>query len=94
MLTALWAQGVTVKLHDPQALTEIEKVYGQRDDLIYCTDQYAAVEGAHALCLLDSLEAILESKLFCVAKKDAASTNFGWPKYLRSRLCQSTGICL
>jgi UDPglucose 6-dehydrogenase len=52
MLTALWAQGVTVKLHDPQALTEIEKVYGQRDDLIYCTDQYAAVEGAHALCLL------------------------------------------
>lgn len=52
MLKALWAQGVTVKLHDPQALTEIEKVYGHRSDLIYCTDQYEAATDAHALCLL------------------------------------------
>ena len=52
MLKALWAQGVTVKLHDPQALAEIEKVYGHREDLIYCTEQYEAVNGAHALCLL------------------------------------------
>lgn len=52
MLKALWAQGVTVKLHDPQALSEIEKQYGHRDDLIYCTDQYDAVENADALCLL------------------------------------------
>ncbi|WP_180000045.1 nucleotide sugar dehydrogenase [Acinetobacter sp. YH12239] len=52
MLKALWAQGVIVKLHDPQALSEIEKVYGQRDDLIYCQDQYEAVDDAHALCIL------------------------------------------
>jgi UDPglucose 6-dehydrogenase len=52
MLKALWAQGVIVKLHDPQALSEIEKVYGHRDDLIYCADQYDAVKDAHALCLL------------------------------------------
>jgi UDPglucose 6-dehydrogenase len=52
MLKALWAQGVTVKLHDPQALAEIEKHYGHRNDLIYCTDQYEAVQDADALCLL------------------------------------------
>ena len=52
MLKALWAQGVTVKLHDPQALAEIEKEYGHRKDLIYCTDQYEATKNAHALCLL------------------------------------------
>lgn len=52
MLKALWAQGVIVKLHDPQALFEIEKIYGQRDDLIYCMDQYQAIEHADALCLL------------------------------------------
>lgn len=52
MLKALWAQGVTVKLHDPQALAEIEKEYGHREDLIYCTDQYEATQDAHALCLL------------------------------------------
>ena len=52
MLEALWAQGVTVQLHDPQALVEIEKVYGHRADLIYCTDQYQAAQNADALCLL------------------------------------------
>ncbi|OTG66878.1 UDP-glucose 6-dehydrogenase [Acinetobacter sp. ANC 4470] len=52
MLEALWAQGVKVQLHDPQALSEIEKVYGRRSDLIYCTDQYEATQDADALCLL------------------------------------------
>lgn len=52
MLEALWAQGVMVQLHDPQALAEIEALYGQRDDLILCNDQYKAVQNAHALCLL------------------------------------------
>jgi len=52
MLKALWAQGIKVQLHDPQALAEIEKTYGHRQDLIYCADQYDAVKGAHALCLL------------------------------------------
>jgi UDPglucose 6-dehydrogenase len=41
-----------VRLHDPLALNEIEKKYGKRDDLILCADQYDAVNGAHALCLV------------------------------------------
>ena len=52
MLKALWAQGVKVQLHDPQALAEIKKIYGERPDLMYCPAQYEAVQGAHALCLL------------------------------------------
>ena len=52
MLQALWAQGVIVKLHDPQALKEIENMYGTRADLILCEDQYQAVEHADALCLM------------------------------------------
>ena len=52
MLAALWAQDVKVKLHDPQALDEIKKIYGERPDLIYCIEQYEAVQDAHALCLL------------------------------------------
>ena len=39
MLAALWAQGVIVRLHDPQALDEIKMMYGQRADLILCDDQ-------------------------------------------------------
>ena len=52
MLAALWAQGVTVRLHDPQALDEIEAMYGQREDLILCKDQYVAIQGVHGLCIL------------------------------------------
>ena len=52
LLQAFWAQKVTVRLHDPRALPEIEKVYGARDDLILCDDQYEAAENAHALCLV------------------------------------------
>lgn len=52
LLAALWAQGVIVRLHDPQALDEIAATYGHREDLILCTDQYEAVREAHALCLV------------------------------------------
>lgn len=52
MLAALWAQGAIVQLHDPEALGEIEKQYGQRADLVLCTDPYQAAEKADALCVL------------------------------------------
>ncbi|ENX23996.1 hypothetical protein F892_00613 [Acinetobacter vivianii] len=52
MLAALWAQGVTVHLHDPQALDEIEMMYGQRSDLILHHNQYDAVKDVHGLCVL------------------------------------------
>ncbi|NUE93462.1 UDP-glucose/GDP-mannose dehydrogenase family protein [Acinetobacter seifertii] len=52
LLAALWAQGVKVRLHDPQALNEIAALYGTREDLILYADQYEAVQGAHALCLV------------------------------------------
>ncbi|OTG85170.1 nucleotide sugar dehydrogenase [Acinetobacter sp. ANC 4648] len=52
MLDALWAQGVIVHLHDPQALDEIRKRYGQRNDLVLCEDQYQTVQSADALCLM------------------------------------------
>lgn len=52
MLNALWAQGVVVKLHDPEALQEVEDTYGQRKDLILCQDQYDTCKNADALCLM------------------------------------------
>lgn len=52
LLAALWAQGVTIRLHDPQALDEIAATYGDRKDLVLCTDQYEAARDAHALCLV------------------------------------------
>lgn len=52
MLSALWAQGATVKLHDPEALPEILECYGNREDLILTDDPYLATEHADALCVM------------------------------------------
>lgn len=52
MLSALWAQGAIVKLHDPKALPKIAAQYGERRDLILCEDAYDAAIDADALCVL------------------------------------------
>ncbi|MEQ1388965.1 UDP binding domain-containing protein [Acinetobacter radioresistens] len=57
MLEALWAQQVTVKLHDPAALPDLENYYGKRKDLILCRNPYEAVQDAHALCLMTAWKA-------------------------------------
>lgn len=53
LLEALWAQGVTVKVHDPAALPALHEAVGQRDDLITVQgDPYQACQGADALMLV------------------------------------------
>ena len=52
LLEALWAQDAKVYLHDPEALNDIAKLYGKREDLILCDDQYSVIVKADALCLL------------------------------------------
>ncbi|WP_445114572.1 UDP binding domain-containing protein [Acinetobacter sp. WZC-1] len=69
MLAALWAQGVIVQLHDPQALDEILQRYGQRKDLLLCTDQYQATENAHALCLMTAWKQYLSPDFKALHRK-------------------------
>lgn len=52
ILAALWAQGAKVRLHDPQALQEIYKIYGEREDLVLSHDPYEVVNDADALCIV------------------------------------------
>ena len=52
LLEALWAHGAIVYLHDPEALHEVNALYGARADLILCSDQYQVIQQADALCLL------------------------------------------
>ncbi len=52
IIDALLAQGVQVRLHDPEALPEVREHYGEVAQLEYCADKYDAAEGADALLLL------------------------------------------
>lgn len=52
LLEALWAQQVTVRVHDPKALPALQQHYGERADLQLLADPYQAAEGADALLLV------------------------------------------
>ncbi|NVK44491.1 MAG: UDP-glucose/GDP-mannose dehydrogenase family protein [Oceanospirillaceae bacterium] len=51
-IEALLAQGARVRLHDPEALPEVEKRYGAHPQIDYSRDAYEAVEDADAMLLL------------------------------------------
>jgi UDPglucose 6-dehydrogenase len=50
LVDALLAQGVRLRVHDPEAMTNVRAVYGNR--LVYCDRPYGALEGADALVIV------------------------------------------
>jgi UDPglucose 6-dehydrogenase len=51
LMEALWGVGAKVRAYDPEAMQECERIYGQRDDLKFCSNRENAVEGADALVI-------------------------------------------
>lgn len=45
----LWEMGAKVQAYDPEAMKETGRIYGKRDDLAFCENEYAALENADAL---------------------------------------------
>ncbi len=52
LMEALWEAGAKVKAHDPVAMDECRRIYGERDDLELCDTPEAATEGADALAVV------------------------------------------
>ncbi|HZY83721.1 MAG TPA: UDP-glucose/GDP-mannose dehydrogenase family protein [Gemmataceae bacterium] len=50
LLDALLAEGVTLRVHDPEAMPNVKALYG--DKLAYCDRPYGALEGAHGLAIV------------------------------------------
>jgi len=50
LIDALLAAGVSVRVHDPEALANVKEIYGDR--LIYCDRPYGALEQADALAIV------------------------------------------
>jgi UDPglucose 6-dehydrogenase len=57
LLAQLWAAGAKVRAHDPEAMAEAGRIFGQRDDLALCESAQAALEGADALVLVTEWKA-------------------------------------
>ncbi|HEX7046427.1 MAG TPA: UDP-glucose/GDP-mannose dehydrogenase family protein [Gammaproteobacteria bacterium] len=52
LMEALWAAGANVRAHDPVAMPETSRLYGDRDDLVLCDTKEEALEGADCLVLV------------------------------------------
>lgn len=53
LIEALWKIGVTeIRAYDPVAMPAFQQTYGERNDLYYMSDPYAAVEAADALVIV------------------------------------------
>ena len=50
VLDALLADGVSVRIHDPEALGNVRKIYADR--VVYCDRPYGALEGADGLVIV------------------------------------------
>lgn len=50
LIDALLADGVSLRVHDPEAMKNVRKIYG--DKLIYCDRPYGALEGADGLVIV------------------------------------------
>jgi UDPglucose 6-dehydrogenase len=50
LIDQLLKAGVTVRVHDPEAMANVRELYG--DKLVYCDRPYGALEGADGLALV------------------------------------------
>ena len=52
LLAQLWEGGATVRAYDPEATDEARRIFGERDDLVFCENAYDAIDGADALVVV------------------------------------------
>lgn len=69
LIDALLAQGVTIRVHDPKALSELNAYYGDHDQLILCDNKYAACEKADALFVMTEWDEYWAADIELLAKK-------------------------
>ncbi len=57
LLDALWTAGAKVRAHDPEAMPEASRVFGERNDLVLCDSPAATLQDADALIVVTEWKA-------------------------------------
>ena len=57
LIEQLWAADVNVRAYDPEAVAETRRLYGERENLVLCDEQYAALKEADALVIVTEWKA-------------------------------------
>lgn len=73
LMEALWAAGAKVRAHDPEAMDEARRLYGERDDLVLCGDPEAVADGADALVLVTEWQVFRAPDFAALAQRMASA---------------------
>ncbi|KRG67408.1 UDP-glucose 6-dehydrogenase [Stenotrophomonas terrae] len=52
VLAQLWEAGAKVQVFDPEAMAEARRIFGEREDLVFCDSAFAALHDADALVVI------------------------------------------
>lgn len=71
LIESIWAAGGSVRVYDPKAMEEFERLYGMRADLYYASSQNDALDGADVLVICTEWKSFrgVEPKVFIDALK-------------------------
>ena len=69
LLEALWAKGANVRAHDPAAMHETSRIYGDRPDLTLCDHPDEALDGADALAIVTEWKAFRSPNFDTIKEK-------------------------
>ncbi len=92
LLEQLWAAGAKVRVYDPEALHEAQRVFGERADLAYCTEPFAALDGADALAIVTEWKAFWSPDFARIRDKLGAGVVFDGRNIYDPRAVEAAGL--
>ncbi|MFN9967707.1 MAG: UDP-glucose dehydrogenase family protein [Lysobacteraceae bacterium] len=76
LLQQLWAAGARVRAHDPEAMDEARRIFGERHDLVFCATPGEALEDADALVVVTEWKAFWSPDFEALGKTLRAAVVF------------------
>ncbi|WP_424934668.1 UDP-glucose dehydrogenase family protein [Amaricoccus macauensis] len=76
LMEALWEAGASVRAFDPEAMEEVQRIYGDRDDLTLCGTKESCLRGADALVTITEWQMFRAPDFDLIAEKLKAPVIF------------------
>ncbi|MHA7834441.1 MAG: UDP-glucose dehydrogenase family protein [Algiphilus sp.] len=92
LIEALWNAGAKVRAHDPVAMEEAHRIWGDRDDLALVDTPEAALEGADALVLVTEWKVFQSPDFFELARTLSARAVFDGRNIYDPHLVNTAGL--
>lgn len=92
LIEALWRVGARIRAYDPVALGEAIKIYGDRGDLVLCSERDETLEGAEALVIVTEWDEFRQPDFQLIKNKLANPVIFDGRNILSSDIVRSHGI--